>query len=335
MFSNCPYCGFLVALDETGQPLSRCPNCAQRLRDDDASTDAVATATPSPNDAGTTSGTADQSSEPALSLSTPNSVIEPPRGKTDARAAGTRRQPGVALELRPIAVAGETASARPTAPTPAVVPDATPARQDAAPEPDAPQANADSDADATQAAVPARPVSKIRTSGHEAAATPVGASTATDDTTSPQPAPRAARPESAAVAAAADVVPTAADAQRAKPVEPDEARAMLSHPASAAADAEPVPDSSAEAAVSSATADDSVAGGADDSAMATESAATATTQTTTPSPADIPPPVESGASAGPAPPDSDEPAVPARGEDVPMPSATPTAPLPQAADAST
>lgn len=34
MFVNCPYCGFLVALDDTGQPLARCPNCAQRLRED-------------------------------------------------------------------------------------------------------------------------------------------------------------------------------------------------------------------------------------------------------------------------------------------------------------
>lgn len=33
MFTECPYCGFLVALDDQGQPLPRCPNCAQRLRD--------------------------------------------------------------------------------------------------------------------------------------------------------------------------------------------------------------------------------------------------------------------------------------------------------------
>lgn len=33
MFTECPYCGFLVALDAQGQPLPRCPNCAQRLRD--------------------------------------------------------------------------------------------------------------------------------------------------------------------------------------------------------------------------------------------------------------------------------------------------------------
>lgn len=41
MFTNCPFCGFLVALDAQGQPLPRCPNCAQRLRDDDAAAAAV------------------------------------------------------------------------------------------------------------------------------------------------------------------------------------------------------------------------------------------------------------------------------------------------------
>lgn len=41
MFTNCPFCGFLVALDAQGQPLPRCPNCAQRLRDDDTAAAAV------------------------------------------------------------------------------------------------------------------------------------------------------------------------------------------------------------------------------------------------------------------------------------------------------
>lgn len=35
MFTHCPYCGFLVALDAQGRPLPRCPNCAQRLREGD------------------------------------------------------------------------------------------------------------------------------------------------------------------------------------------------------------------------------------------------------------------------------------------------------------
>jgi hypothetical protein len=34
MFIDCPYCGFLVALDERGERPPRCPNCAQRLRED-------------------------------------------------------------------------------------------------------------------------------------------------------------------------------------------------------------------------------------------------------------------------------------------------------------
>lgn len=34
MFIDCPFCGFLVAVDDQGRPLPRCPNCAQRLRDD-------------------------------------------------------------------------------------------------------------------------------------------------------------------------------------------------------------------------------------------------------------------------------------------------------------
>lgn len=41
MFTNCPFCGFLVALDAQGQPLPRCPNCAQRLRDDNTAAAAV------------------------------------------------------------------------------------------------------------------------------------------------------------------------------------------------------------------------------------------------------------------------------------------------------
>lgn len=41
MFTNCPFCGFLVALDAQGQPLPRCPNCAQRLRGDNTAAAAV------------------------------------------------------------------------------------------------------------------------------------------------------------------------------------------------------------------------------------------------------------------------------------------------------
>ncbi len=46
MFINCPYCGFLVALDAQGLPLPRCPNCAQRLRDESDPAKADAHATP-------------------------------------------------------------------------------------------------------------------------------------------------------------------------------------------------------------------------------------------------------------------------------------------------
>lgn len=45
MFVDCPYCGFLVALDEDGKPLPRCPNCAQRLREE-AAPEAAAPKTP-------------------------------------------------------------------------------------------------------------------------------------------------------------------------------------------------------------------------------------------------------------------------------------------------
>src|SRR5688500_3368106 len=162
MFSNCPYCGFLVALDEAGQPLSRCPNCAQRLREDDASTDAATT--PTAHDAGTTtSDPAGHVSEPTPSASAPSPVLEPPRGKADAAAADTRRQPGPAVDLHPIAVADKTASARPDA--------AALARQDAAPGAMTPQANAGDDAGTMQAAGPATSVSKVRTPEGEEAAT--------------------------------------------------------------------------------------------------------------------------------------------------------------------
>lgn len=43
MFINCPHCRYLVALDEKGQPLARCPNCAAKLLDDPASGDDAAT----------------------------------------------------------------------------------------------------------------------------------------------------------------------------------------------------------------------------------------------------------------------------------------------------
>ena len=45
MFIDCPFCGFLVAVDDQGRPLPRCPNCAQRLRDD------AEDAAPVPNEA--------------------------------------------------------------------------------------------------------------------------------------------------------------------------------------------------------------------------------------------------------------------------------------------
>lgn len=337
MFSNCPYCGFLVALDEAGQPLSRCPNCAQRLRDDDASTDAATT--PTAHDAGTTtSDPAGHVSEPTPSASAPSPVLEPPRGKADAAAADTRRQPSAAVDLQPIAVADETASARPDATTPAVVPDAAAlARQDAAPGAMTPQANAGDDAGTMQAAGPATSVSKVRTPEGEEAATPLGASAAAADDTSPQPALRAARPEPPAVAAAADVVPAAADVQPAEPAqagEPGGAAPPLPAPESGAeppSATAPEPNAPSAATMT----DDSTAGIADESpsARATDTSSTAAKKTSTPLLAADSLAAQPIEGAPPAPPDGDGPAVSGKGEGVAMSAATPAAAFPQSTDA--
>jgi hypothetical protein len=337
MFSNCPYCGFLVALDETGQPLSRCPNCAQRLRDDDASTDAVA-ATPTANDAGPpTSDTVGHVSEPAPSASTPDPVFEPPRGKADTEAAGKRRRPGAAAEaeLQPIAVAAETASARRDATSPTFVPDAAFARQDAAPEPITTQANADEDADPTQPPVAAVPPSKARTPEGEAPTAADDASTADAKPTPLRTAPQVAPPDTGAVTTAA--APAAANAQRARPAETEETSDVTSSLPATATDAEPVSGSALEpdAPPAAAMADDSAAGSADDSAAATEASATTVEKTTAQAPAAVPLIAESSEGAAPGLSDGAMPVTTAQGKDVATPATTPAASAPVAAEATT
>lgn len=70
MFTECPYCGFLVALDAQGQPLPRCPNCAQRLRE--ASIDEAGHAAPHNVDARVPPDPAgDAAGEPGISPASP------------------------------------------------------------------------------------------------------------------------------------------------------------------------------------------------------------------------------------------------------------------------
>jgi hypothetical protein len=339
MFSNCPYCGFLVALDEAGQPLSRCPNCAQRLRDDDASTDVVASTTPADDGAGTTaSNTASHASEPAPSAptSTLESAPEPQRSEAGAvLARETRTTPATPTELPSVAAGNETASRRPNATSPSVVPDSAPlARQDAAPKPITTQANADGDADAMQPAVAAEPASIARTPEGEAP-------TAADDTGSADAKPTPLRTASQVApppdtdAVTTEAAPAAANAQRAKPGEAGETDGVAPSLPTTAPDAEPVSGSGPEpdAQPAAAMTDDSAVGSADDSATATEASVTTVEKTPARSPAAVPLAAESSEGVAPGLSDGAMSAATAQGKDVATPATMPATSAPQAADA--
>jgi hypothetical protein len=156
MFTNCPYCGYLVALDGNGQPLLRCPNCAQRLRDDPAAetepepaaTDAASAAatttaivaTPAAIPPAAPAASTEHAPAPApapLVSAEPDSVapLDHARGATPDQAAAAAEpdpptaKPGAPEPTPPVPASAPSVSA---APPPAAVPGppaAAPARR--------------------------------------------------------------------------------------------------------------------------------------------------------------------------------------------------------------
>jgi hypothetical protein len=130
MFTECPYCGFLVVLDTQGQPLPRCPNCAQRLRDagiDEAGHEAaphnMGAGLP-PDPAGNAAGEPDiaPASPAVASVATQPAVAAPNASPAADPAAASKAETPEGSET-PSVSAPADASPKP-ATRPAAVPDA-------------------------------------------------------------------------------------------------------------------------------------------------------------------------------------------------------------------
>lgn len=330
MSSHCPFCGFLVALDEAGQPLSRCPNCAQRLRDDDPVSGAAAApgenaATPAIAAAGRTSG----SGLPApLAASDPTPAPEPPHSDVRTTDADAKRaSDGPASS--PSATAGNPgASPRPDTKATAIVGEAPSARPDAAPQTSRPHAIA-----STAQPAPAVSASNHQVPAGDAPAGAVDADTADVDH-APLPTPPQTVPPDAALTT--DALPAAVDARRTQPAEAGETgRASPAFPGREP-DAEPPSVTAPEPDAPSAVASDAAsAAPADDShsATATEHSEVVAGKRTTPPQSAAVLAAEPGERAAPGPSSGDGPVDPARDEGETTTATTPTAPTSQAADA--
>jgi hypothetical protein len=201
MFTECPYCGFLVALDTQGQPLPRCPNCAQRLRDagiDEAGHEAapqnVGAGLP-PDPAGNAAGEPDIApASPAVASVAAQPAVAVPLASPAADPAAASKAETPDGSETPSVSAPADASPEP-ATRPAAVPDAAqPAVPDtAAPATAFPEANAEP----THAAGATAPDSNAHAAPTSAGDAPVDAPAET--VTDPPAAPRAAPPDPATI----------------------------------------------------------------------------------------------------------------------------------------
>lgn len=198
MFTNCPYCGYLVALDGNGQPLLRCPNCAQRLRDDPA---------------------AETEPEPAAVATHP--------AMADAARTPTATSAEPATTEAPSAVVTAPAIAAAPAATPPTVPTAS-AEDASEPPPAAPLVSAEPDRVA--------PVDDARGATPDQAATPAEPDPPTATPSAPEPTPRVPAPaqpvRAAPPPAAVTGPPAAAPVRDAQPAPLPAATAPLPDPAS-------------------------------------------------------------------------------------------------------
>ncbi len=196
MFIDCPYCGFLVALGDDGKPLPRCPNCAQRLREDDAQGET--------RDAAADAATQEDATVSASATPTSASTVAD-RRDDDAAAAPIQAEaaPIDTTDTTPPDATGMPAGATTQPPREAEVttpPDAAPAQPapaaddaasafavvqqeaDAAPEPDTPPEAACANTAAIDVPAGAEPANA------EAAATSTAADIATDADADARPA---------------------------------------------------------------------------------------------------------------------------------------------------
>jgi hypothetical protein len=150
MFTDCPYCGFPVALDDDGLPLPRCPNCAQRLRAGADAPDAqAATAAQEAGDGSDPVRAApDHAAAPAAAEAR---AIAPPA--SDPARPAPQASPDAGEAGDPPATPGVAAAppAPPAAP-PAPAAPAPAAMLPVAAQPVAPQARTDADASSGNAA---------------------------------------------------------------------------------------------------------------------------------------------------------------------------------------
>lgn len=332
MSSHCPFCGFLVALDEAGQPLSRCPNCAQRLRDDDPAPGlGVAVgrdgATPAIEAAGRVPES-DPSASAAASVPAP--APEPPRNDVHATDADAKRASGEPAGSPSVPAGNQGSSPRP-GPKAVVAEDEAPSvRPDAAPE----TIRSHATADAAQALAPAVPASNDQAPAGDAAAE-VGAGTADAEHAPQQVSPQPSPPDTAT--ATTDAAPAGADVQHPKPAQAAETGPASPSPAVTESGVEPasVPAAEPDASPAATMAEDAGTGLAADSrsAAATDSSAIAAGKPTAPVAPAASLATEPGEHAAPRPSDGDEPVDPARDKDETTTATAPPASTPQAARA--
>lgn len=243
MFIDCPYCGFLVATDDEGRPLPRCPNCAQRLREDgeDATATPVETApqtgeglsqvqapTATPTPAHPEAATATGIARAAGADNDRERLVEAPAGAADTQAVHDDHA-DVAATAQPQAAPD---TAQPSGATTVAVGIATPAPAHRDPE----SMPAATDADDTATREVAATVAATQT--HPALAATSGA--AAGDVT--------AAPDASTAEVGADADAIANLVQRETPVEAEPEAPAATDPPATTADVVIVPDpSTAEA----------------------------------------------------------------------------------------